>query len=346
MRFTHAQKIYPWGHVFCAVGLLCALSARAEDVVEAPDPAGMDAPEIETQSVLPSGDMPSNWVDSGHGFMTQRANELASWVDHFFGDAEVDAEHGESRLRLGIAEEWDERLGTDLQVRIGGKVNLPNLSKRLDLVFRGDDPEDQINEDDDPSQSRVGLQYQVGGDIESKHRFDLTVGASSSGPKPGMKYRYGTNLSDKNSLRFVQRMQYEFDDGAYSTSRLFLDHRLSQDQILRSSTRVLYGEQSRGMEWSSSFAHIVRWTGGRRDYQRAVSTYFEVSGRTVPWDYVSDYRVGFRLRRQAYRDYLLFELEPSYNWRIDEPGFDREGAWKIRLKVEFLLLDSMRRDRR
>ena len=56
-----------------------------------------------------------------------------------------------------------------------------------------------------------------------------------------------------------------------------------------------------------------------------------------PYAYVKNYRLGMRLRRQAVKDYLFWEIEPSYNWRIDEPYFDREGAWKIELRLEFLL---------
>ena len=63
-------------------------------------------------------------------------------------------------------------------------------------------------------------------------------------------------------------------------------------------------------------------------------------GQTEPYDFVKNYRVGLRFRRQAYRDFLFWEVEPSYNWRIDEPYFDREGAWRIELRLEFLIFDN------
>ena len=65
--------------------------------------------------------------------------------------------------------------------------------------------------------------------------------------------------------------------------------------------------------------------------------YVGAEGQTEPDEHVSNYMVGVRFRRQAYRDFLFWEVEPSYNWRIDEPFFDREGAWKIALRLEFLL---------
>ena len=63
-------------------------------------------------------------------------------------------------------------------------------------------------------------------------------------------------------------------------------------------------------------------------------------GQTEPYDFVKNYKVGARFRRQAYRDWLFWEVEPSYNWRVDEPYFDREGAWRIELRLEFLLFDN------
>ena len=69
----------------------------------------------------------------------------------------------------------------------------------------------------------------------------------------------------------------------------------------------------------------------------ATWVYVGAEGQTEPYADVKNYRVGMRLRRQAVKDYLFWEIEPSYNWRIDEPYFDREGAWKIELRLEFLL---------
>ena len=57
-------------------------------------------------------------------------------------------------------------------------------------------------------------------------------------------------------------------------------------------------------------------------------------------DFVKNYKIGVRSRRQAYRDFLFWEVEPSYNWRVDEAYFDRVGAWRIELRMEFLLFDN------
>ena len=187
---------------------------------------GVDvAPDGQTASQ--PGDEEGTWLDSGHGYVTGKADDLTRWFDSYFGSTEADQNVASSRLRLRVTAEEDEREGTNFRVSVGGKVNLPQISKRLDLVFRGDDPADEINGQEDLSQSPVALQLQVGKREETRHRFDLTLGVGSGGPKPGARYRYAIDFNDKNSLQFTERVQYEFDDGVISTSRLVLDHQAS-----------------------------------------------------------------------------------------------------------------------
>ena len=309
---------------------------------------GVDAtPEEDAASRFE--DEEETWLDSGHGYVTEKADDLTRWFDSYFGSTEADQNVASSRLRLRVTMEEDEREGTNFRVSVGGKVNLPQISKRLDLVFRGDDPADDINGQQDQSQSPIALQLQVGKREETRHRFDLTLGVGSGGPKPGARYRYAIDFNDKNSLQFTERVQYEFDDGVISTSRLVLDHQLANDALLRSYSRVLWGEATDGVEASSSLQWIKFWQRqpptSRGTDERGLMVYGEVSGQTEPYEYVSNYRVGFRYRRQTYRKYLFLEFEPSYNWRVDEPYDERAGAWKVEVRFEFLLFDDLRRDK-
>ncbi len=311
----------------------------ANDVDVPPDGQTASQPEDEEET----------WLDSGHGYVTEKADDLTRWFDSYFGSTEADQNVASSRLRVRVTAEEDEREGTNFRVSLGGKVNLPQISKRLDLVFRGDDPADDINGQEDLSQSPVALQLQVGKREETRHRFDLTLGVGSGGPKPGARYRYAIDFNDRNSLQFTERVQYEFDDGVISTSRLVLDHQLANDALLRSYSRVLWGEATDGVEASSSLQWIKFWQRrpptARGTDERGLMVYGEVSGQTEPYEYVSNYRVGFRYRRQTYRRYLFLEFEPSYNWRVDEPYDERAGAWRVELRFEFLLFDDLRRDK-
>ena len=91
-------------------------------------PAETNAAEASPQ------DSPS-WLDTGHGFVTARADGLTQWFDSYFGGGDSEDTEASSRLRLRLINDWDQRLGNNVRVGVGGKVNLPEISKRLDLVF-------------------------------------------------------------------------------------------------------------------------------------------------------------------------------------------------------------------
>ena len=297
----------------------------------------LDSDDLLADKVVESED---DWLEDGKDYAARKANEMTQWVDNFFGNDERDLEQAESRLRLRTIYNWDERLDNEVKFRLGGKVSLPQISKRLDLVFRGEDMDDFGNEGvEDPSEDRIGLQYQVGLKDIRKHRFDLTVGFGSSGPKPGVKYVYQDAFAEDLNFRFTQRFTYDLGEGGYGSSRFVLDKALRERELVRAYTRFLYGEKTDGTEWSSSLSYARGWQG---DSGRVGATWLYVGadGQTEPYDFVKNYKVGARIRRQAYRDWLFWEVEPSYNWRIDGPYFDREGAWRIALRLELLLFDN------
>ena len=297
----------------------------------------IDSHDVLAGEVVESED---DWLEDGKDYAARKANEMTQWVDNFFGNDERDLEQAESRLRLRTIYNWDQRLDNEGKFRLGGKVSLPQISKRLDLVFRGEDMDDFGDDGvEDPSEDRIGLQYQVGSKDIRKHRFDLTLGFGNSGPKPGVKYVYQDAFAEDLNFRFTQRFTYDLGEGGYGSSRFVLDKALRERELVRAYTRFLYGEKTDGTEWSSSLSYARGWQGDS-DRVGATWLYVGADGQTEPYDFVKNYKVGARLRRQAYRDWLFWEIEPSYNWRIDEPYFDREGAWRIELRLEFLLFDN------
>ena len=332
---------------------LCVVAAQGNPALAREDMAS-DTYEIEVSTDRSKDEMPDfndeladeviepegDWLEDGKDYAARKANEMTQWVDNFFGNDERDLEQAESRLRLRNIYNWDGRVDNEGKFRLGGKVRLPQISKRLDLVFRGEDMDD-FNDDgvEDPSEDRVGLQLQLGPKDIKKYRFDLTVGFGSSGPKPGAKVVYQDAFAEDLNFRFTQRFTYDLGEGGYGSSRFVLDKALGDRELVRAYTRFLYGEKTEGTEWFSSLSYARGW-GGDSGRGGATWLYVGADGQTEPYDFVKNYKVGVRSRRQAYRDFLFWEVEPSYNWRIDEPYFDREGGWRIELRLELLLFDN------
>ena len=83
--------------------------------------------------------VPINWVDTSHAYATNQTQALTQWMDNFFGDPNYDIEKAESLVRLEWVNDWDQEDNYNTKLRLRGKLQLPKVSKRLNLVFSGED---------------------------------------------------------------------------------------------------------------------------------------------------------------------------------------------------------------
>ena len=283
-----------------------------------------------------------NWVDDSHAYVTDQAQALTEWMDEFFGDPNYDLEKAESLLRLELIDDWESEEGHDLKVRLRGKLQLPRISRRLNLVFSGEDSDFQ-DESDRAVEDSIGLQYELreGG----RSRIDLTMGLASGNLRPGVKYRSEAPIDDRHSYRFVERLQYEDGEGFYSISQLDLNRVRDEDSVWRFSTRGIWGERTDGVEWRTRLALRKRYdVDARRPF--AINYFGAIRGVTRPDSFVKNYRLGVTWRRQIYRDFLFMELEPAINYRRRNLDEDRDIVWGFVVRLEIALERDLRRVRR
>ena len=147
--------------------------------------------EDDWEAAAPEPDDPKvNWLDGSHDYLTNRTQTLANWMDSFFGDSNYDSEQAESIIRIELERDWNSDDDSGFGAKIRGRVHLPKLSKRLSLVFSGDEEEEGRFDDRLPAQEeddRIGLQFS--GKETSRSRFDYTLGWSNGHLRPGIKYR-------------------------------------------------------------------------------------------------------------------------------------------------------------
>jgi hypothetical protein len=284
---------------------------------------------------------PYNWVDSSHAYATDQAQALTEWMDSFFNDPNYEFEQPESLLRLEWINSWDENADDRTKLRLRGKVQLPGLSRRLNLVFSGQ--ETGVNNENKDVKGSVGLQFNLR--EQARSRVDATMGISSSSLTPGVRYRNQGPLGNAFYYRYTQRLEWEDDDeGFYTTGEVNLDQRLADDDLLRWSNRLIYGEDTDGTEWRTNLSLRHRITPKGSDQPFVISYYGTIRGTSDP-DITRAYRLGVLMRRQIYRRFLFAEIEPSYAWRKKKPGDDREGGWKFVLRFEIALQRDLRRAR-
>ena len=309
---------------------LALASSLARAQAEPGEPVGTEEPEI-------------NWVDTSHEYATNQAQALTRWMDDFFGDPEYNLEQAESWLRVEFEDDWDQEDGHDFGVRLRGKVHLPKTSRRVALVFNGEESELDDREDRDLD-DQVGLQLNVS--EGKRNRWDATLSVGSGHLKPGIKFRSEGPLNEQTSYRYVQRAQYEDGEGFFTIPNLDINHILDENRIVRWNNRLLWGERTEGVEWRTRLSMRHRFEDRRLKYPLAMNYFFSVSGVTRPESFVKNYRLGFLWRRRIYRDFLFMELEPAYNWRRRLYEDEREGVWSMAVRFEIALEQNLKRSRR
>ena len=306
----------------------------------APGDTGGAKPGAEAAQQEPPDDPSLGWVDSGVVYATDQVQALTVWMDDFFGDPTYDLEQPDSLLRIDWENSWDEQRSYKARVRLRGKLQLPKISKRLNLVFSGEDGDKLGADDRNEKTDVVGLQYSLG-ELD-RSRIDRTLDAGTWDLRPGVRYRNQGPLSQHAGYRYTQQVEYKNSDGFYTTAELNLDRVLNEDSLLRWSNEVIYGEETDGVEWRTRLSLDQRQRPAHKKHQFVIGYFASIQGETDP-RYVQNYRIGVTLRRQVYRPYFFVELEPSYNLRRDSVDQNRSNAWNFIARFELVLQPELMR---
>ncbi|WP_414982230.1 hypothetical protein [Congregibacter sp.] len=276
-----------------------------------------------------------HWVDSGHEYATNRAQALAQWMDDFFGAPVRDAERADTFVRAIFLDDWDERDGHDLKVRLRGQISLPKLSERVDLVFSGEESEQTLTEEERAEENDVGVRFNFRN--SRRTRLDATL-SLRSGPAilPGVRFRYQQPITDNSWARFTQRLQYHSEDGHRSLTNFDVNRILDDKSLLRWNGRVRFREEKDFWDWNTGITYR-RWLDDHEKFPSAIEYFVAVSGRDQPENFETNYRLGFLYRKQFFRQFLYYEIEPSYNWRRDLYEDKREGVLGIVFRLEVML---------
>ncbi|TDG12922.1 hypothetical protein E2F43_15320 [Seongchinamella unica] len=298
------------------------------------------APEADSQQVE-SEEPPINWVDTSHTAVADQAQAMVEWMDGFFGDPNYDLDKAASYLRLEFENDWEQNKGNDLGVRLRGKVQLPKISQRVDLLF-SDEEGDTTDQEEREDSDNVSLQYNVRKSTRS--RFDATMGFSSGNLKPGVRYRIEGDLDFGRRYRYIQRIQYEDGEKFFTIGQADLYQSFNTRDVLRWSNRLKWGETTEGVEWRTRLSLFQRFAADT-DRPLALNHFVSVRGESRPTSFIKNYRLGTIWRRQVYRDFLFLEMEPAMNYRRRDYEDSRDLSWSFVIRLEIALSRDFSRGR-
>ncbi len=304
----------------------------AESSADSPVPSGPDSKAIPAPSPAAPSETQQNekdestFIDITHRFISRTLSAPAVWFDSFFGEKEtLEGDYSGTFVKWRNALQWNERDAFVFSSLFKASVRLPKLSNKLKLFVSGEHEEAPYIsppvKTTDPALAAApsykptdtGLQYEVTKTPKSK--FDIGAGIRIKRLQPFVRarFRYERPLGWSVLARFTETAYHWKDDGFTETTRVDIEKPLSTSTLLRLTNSVSYTENSPGVNWvpETSLYH-------RLSAKDAVS--FDISALYVtrPDGDWLNFRVGTKYRRNFFRPWLFFEIEPEISWPRDE----------------------------
>lgn len=338
----------------------------------APDPAA-PAQEPGEAKPAPKKERPQgkdgesgNLFDVGHAFVEQRIFAPILRLDRFFSDErEFEAERSRSFLRWRSEVHFSEdATGPVYSTGVRANLRLPGLNKqlrRLRVVIAGETrdamqtifarrtttgaPRDGTLDDDELGTGDAGVRFYLLDTLLS--HADLGAGVLLRLP-PGVYGRVRIRASIPVKRLFLTRTVvagfWRTDTRLGTTTGLELERPFGEMLVSRVSGSATLTERSRGVEWISEIALVASLSA-----QSAAVVAASVNGASRPdvaaWDAsgaplrfpkLDRYRLYTRFRRDLYRRWFFFEIEPEvvWPWSVEKGRHPAWGLW-FRIEVQF-----------
>lgn len=324
--------------LFCLICLLLASSLYAPDgfpQAGQPQPEEPDALEPEEATA----------ADDTHKAVSQSINNAARWIDSFFDDDTYIAEDATTTLRLSQAIFLERGESQQYKTRVNVKIDVPRFKNKLNL-FAGGEADDERTSDapinsiqDTTNDPFAGFQYFA--KSTNKVNLSLTAGVKFDsaelfvGPRLRRTFALGTW-----NLRFIQRVRWFTDSGWEVPTRFDLETLFGDHLFFRNTVEGRWREKDDGYRYEIRPTLFQR-LANRKAIEYQWSTVF----KTRPNHRLEQSIASIRFRRQIWRKWLFYEIDPQVAFRNDD-DFDPKAGVTLALEVVFGGKDRLRRLRR
>ncbi|HEX9401445.1 MAG TPA: hypothetical protein VF912_15150 [Anaeromyxobacter sp.] len=288
------------------------------------------------------------WLDASHAFIERRIFSPVLRIDRFFSDErDLEAERGRSFLRWRNQVRLAEHLGMPgYTTTLSASLRFPGVNKqlnrlRIEIVGQTRDAVSALFPGERAAPGEVPTPEENFGTADAGLGFRLWETLQTHGDLgAGVLARLPPGVYGRVRLRFVEPvgrkvLARQAVTGFWRTDTLWgstgsaeLERPLARSVLARLSGSTTITQRSRGYEWFGDLSLLASL-----DARIGAQLGFSVGGATrAPVD-VDTARFYTRLRRDFYRRWIFFELEPEYAWPWT-PERGRHGVWAVALRLE------------
>jgi len=289
-----------------------------------------------------------NFLDRSHEVLSNAFYWPIAVVDNFFWEENEEFEANQSFFRVVGNYTWVDREGFGFRPQLKMKVRLKALQRKLSIIAFGERDDEaspdisinkqtegtQLSRDNrqvgrDTTRTRVGFRYTFFEFFNSRFDADVVV-SNSLYPEPSLRGRQTLYKSDKVLSRFTVTGFYKEELKFGQTTRLDYAQELSKRWNFDTSVTARNSEVIPDLEWDSGFT--LNYLLSVRE---TMALRLQAIGPTEPHFIVSNYRTSVVYRRNFYRSWMFYEVEPGVDWPyVDD---HRRPVWSsaFRLELQF-----------
>ncbi len=304
-----------------------------------PKPVGTSpAADQNSLASLPAHEPPPvDFADRSRLWVVDRLDTLSTGLDHFFmnmlfDEQLLDQDIRGNSARLSMSSYRVQEELTEYKLGVGVNMVLPNTNERLNLLISSEG-EDEGNEPDIlRSSERAEYVAALRFIIRETKRWKIDADAGINWaliPDPYTRIRARRPIEyGFMKFRFTQELSYYTKEGYGEETDLRFDFLVSEQKLLRLETKASYLvnddffklRYGAGLfnQVSSKFAYVVQ-AGASGDTEKGAT--------------FDRYTTGIRFRRQVYKDWMFFEIQPQLIW-AEEYEWQRRPALLLKIEAE------------
>lgn len=289
-------------------------------------------------------------LDAMHNALSDAFVTPIAAFDRLFFSEREEVETNQSYLRLITGTDWTNGEGFRFRSGVRARIRVPGLKARLNLLLNDEDDE-ATNERNISTRRRAISRDRAVNRLDRTARTDRTRAGVGYGIVRGFK----TNLDLETALRskargevaLIVRQKFPMlglikpratltgfwlqGTGFGSRVRFNTERAFGERAILHWDNAVTQIHDVKGVVYDTRVSHDMQVTD-----ISGVSPAFSVASVTRPVWRVDTYLLSVLYRRQFFRDWLFYELEPGVNWSRDDFGaYPPTYTTAFRVEVQF-----------
>lgn len=286
-------------------------------------------------------------VDETHELLERNIFEQVIRLDNFFGNATTE---NQQKTKYNIRWKSSLRVEQNGQIKLGttlrANLQLSKINERLHFVIFGDNepgtsssslPEDPGNPGFDRNSQSIHIaNTELRYDLVKTPALDIFLGAGVRLIIPPeafvrSRFQYTHKISDVSLLRCTETLFVKNLGILGETTEIDLERLLNRKTLLRWANTGTVSSEIKGMEWGTELS-LIRELTARSGITLAGGVY----GRTSLDSEVDSFRIFTRYRKNFFRSWLFYELEPEISWpRRDDRSFPTQLAFTFRIEIMF-----------